>query len=85
MAIRYRIPRRVRLGLKHVVVVKCVKPSVLYGMLEEKERPREERSLGAWMVDDMTIYIQSTLSLEEKWRTYLHELLHAIHDILSTS
>ena len=82
MARRARIPCRVRLGLHHTVSVRCVTPSRLAEILEEKDRPKSERSTGCWIVDDATIYINSTLSLEEKWKTYLHELLHAIHDIL---
>lgn len=80
---RHRIPKRVRLGLQHVVVVKFVPPSKLAEILEETDRPKVEWSTGCWLVDDATIYIKSTMSLEEKWKTYLHELLHAIHDILA--
>lgn len=83
MARRARIPRRVNLGPQYTISVFLVTPSVLAEELEEEDFSESERSLGAWIIDDMAIYIKSTLSMEEKWKTYLHELLHAIHDILA--
>ncbi len=72
-----RLPRRVNLGRGYLLAVRLVSKAELAVILNEDEGA----SAGAWDVDKDTIYIRRDLSAKQRWETYWHELVHAIHDI----
>ena len=72
-----RLPRRVNLGRGYSLAVRLVSKAELAVILNEDEGA----SAGAWDVDKDTIYIRRDLSAKQRWETYWHELVHAIHDI----
>jgi hypothetical protein len=72
------LPSVVRLGRGFEVHVVLVSPSELAEIADDED---EHLSAGAWVTEDMTIYIDSTLPRARQWATYWHEMLHAIHDI----
>lgn len=72
-----RLPRRVNLGRGYSVAVRLVSKAELAVVLNEDEGA----SAGAWDADKDTIYIRRDLTAKQRWETYWHELVHAIHDI----
>ena len=72
-----RLPRRVNLGRGYSVAVRLVSKADLAVILNEDE----DASAGAWDADQNTIFIRRDLTAKQRWETYWHELVHAIHDI----
>jgi hypothetical protein len=72
-----RLPRRVNLGRGYSVAVRLVSKADLAVILNEDE----DASAGAWDADQNTIFIRRDLTVKQRWETYWHELVHAIHDI----
>jgi hypothetical protein len=74
-----RLPRRVRLGRGYLIEVKIKSPQWF------KERYGEILA-GAFEAQPGKsptgyIYLRSSLSPAQRWATYWHELMHALHDI----
>ena len=72
----HKLPRTVRLGLDHVIKVKCVSLGIM-----KTVAPGGQELDGLWDEANKIIYVDKALSLEEQWETLRHELLHAIIDI----
>ena len=72
-----RLPRRVNLGRGYSIAIRLVGKAELAVVLNEDEGA----SAGAWDVDTSTIYVRRDLTSKQRWETYWHELVHAIHDI----
>jgi hypothetical protein len=83
---RSRLPRRVRLGRGYVVEVVLASQKTLRDVLDAED---DQHFDGAW--DSMlgedgarsagVIYIYDRLPVDAKWKTYFHELAHAVTDI----
>ena len=69
-----RLPRTRDLGFNWKIKIKLVSKEVLRAM-------GCEGLPGAWSVDDLTIFIDKTISSSRKQETYWHELYHALADI----
>jgi len=82
---RKRLPRRTRLGADYYVLVRIVNPAIIRDVVEEDADGCWIESLAkiAHGGPAGTIYINSKLSLAEKWDTYWHELQHALVDVMS--
>ena len=72
----HKLPRIVRLGLDHVIKVKCVSLGIM-----KTVAPGGQELDGLWDEANKIIYVDKALSLEDQWETLRHELLHAIIDI----
>ena|SRR3972149_146395 len=72
----HKLPRTIRLGLDHVVKVKCISPDRM-----KEVAPGGQELDGLWDEANKIIYVDKVLSLEDQWETLRHELLHAIIDI----
>mgnify|MGYP001614865521 CR=1 FL=1 len=74
-----RIPKVFRIGPFRVAVVQ-LPPGKLAEALDEEEELEEDRSLGGWVVEDMTIYLNRTLLRAKKFEVFFHEVAHAAID-----
>lgn len=73
-----RLPKRHVLGPGYIVKVVEVAPDVLRHIAGDAEK---NLSAGVWSSDELTIYIDKSVSRDRKWAAYRHELLHAVHDV----
>ena len=72
----HKLPHSVRIDLNRIIKVKIISPE---RMLEVS--PDSDVLDGLWHDRTETIYILKTLSSEDKWEIFRHEMIHAIHDI----
>jgi Zn-dependent peptidase ImmA (M78 family) len=72
-----RIPRIVRLPFGYTVKVQQVTLQEMRDAIEEDDDPPD----GAWVSDDMTIYLRRTLPAGRKRYILCHELQHAVADL----
>lgn len=70
-----RMPRRVHIG-PYQLAVKLVSATELESVMEGRAD-----AAGAWDDETDTIYILRSLSAKQRWRTFYHELQHAIPDL----
>jgi hypothetical protein len=82
---RKRLPRKTRLGADYYVLVRIVNPAIVRDLLGEDAD-------GCWIESVVkvaeggpagTIYINSKLSLAQRWDAYWHELQHVMVDVMS--
>jgi hypothetical protein len=73
-----RLPQAVTLGHGYTVRVAMLTQSEMMEVADEDEIGL---TAGCWSVEDLTIFIDGTMSRQRQWATYFHELLHAVHDI----
>ena len=71
------LPRQICLGLHVTILVKQVPPSMIAGLLHKS-------AIAVWDYQNLTIWIDKTVSLARKWEAYRHELIHAIIDTDTT-
>lgn len=76
---RPRVPTVVWIGPFRIRVV-TLSPRQLAEVLDEEEEPSEDRSPGGWVSEDVTIYLDKTLSIQRRWEIFCHEVAHAAID-----
>jgi Zn-dependent peptidase ImmA (M78 family) len=72
-----RIPRVIRLPFGYVVQVRQVTVKEMQDALDDEDDVPD----GAWISDDMTIYLRRTLTMARKRYVLCHELQHAAADL----
>lgn len=76
---RRRLPRVHWIGPFRISVIQ-LSPKKLAEVLDEEDEVEEDRSAGGWIVEDMAIYIDKTLSTQRKFEIFCHEAAHAAID-----
>lgn len=75
----HRIPRTVRLPFGYTVKVRNVSSAEMRDAIDAA--PDEELPDGAWVSDDMTIYLLGSTPLRRRRYVLCHELQHAVTDL----
>jgi hypothetical protein len=68
------VPRTRDLGFGYKIAIKPVSPAMMKAM-------GCDGWAGAWVADEMTIYLDKSMSLIRKAEAYFHELGHAVSDM----